>query len=162
MKLVKYLLITSIVVFTGCATIMGDNKQNVTITSEPGNASFKITDEKGTEIKAGKLPETLSLDKSDGTYFGGKTYSVEISMTGYEKKTVTIKATPNGWFVGGNIIFGGLIGWLVVDPLSGAMYNLTPNEIKADLQKNTSQTDIHVVLLKDVPEEFHAKMNRLN
>ena len=29
----------------------------------------------------------------------------------------------DGWYIG-NIVFGGLIGWLVVDPASGAMWKL--------------------------------------
>jgi hypothetical protein len=35
--------------------------------------------------------------------------------------------------VGGNIVFGGLIGWFLVDPFSGKMYNKAPETITANL-----------------------------
>ena len=38
-----------------------------------------------------------------------------------------IKPTPNGWYLAGNFIFGGLLGWLIVDPATGAMWNLKPH-----------------------------------
>ena len=39
----------------------------------------------------------------------------------------------DGWYIGGNILVGGLIGWFIVDPLTGAMYTL-PKEVNADLR----------------------------
>lgn len=44
-----------------------------------------------------------------------------------------IKASANGWYIGGNIVFGGLIGWLAVDPFNGGMYTLKPKETNAIL-----------------------------
>ena len=40
---------------------------------------------------------------------------------GYEPVTLPIKANANGWYIGGNLVFGGLIGWLAVDPFNGGM-----------------------------------------
>tara|TARA_B100001123_G_C14823115_1_gene833058 strand:+ start:31 stop:519 length:489 start_codon:yes stop_codon:yes gene_type:complete len=162
MKKITSLLIIASVALSGCATIMGEKEQTVKISSTPDKAEFTITDEKNTEIESGNTPKTVTLDKGDGSYFGGKTYNVEFKMAGYESKTVTIHSKANGWYIGGNIIFGGLIGWLIVDPFTGAMYNLTPDEVDADLEKTTSQSDIHVVLLKDVPKALHSKMKKLN
>ena len=175
MKKITSLLMVVSVALNGCATIMGDTKQNVTITSEPDKAAFTITDEKGVKIKSGNLPETISLDKSDGSYFGGKTYTVEISMDGYQTKQVIVNSKANGWFVGGNLIFGGLIGWLIVDPFTGAMYNLSPDQVNGDLEKSTrapnlslagnsdsKNRSIHMVLYKDVPKALRSKMKKLN
>jgi hypothetical protein len=38
----------------------------------------------------------------------------------------------DGWYFG-NLLFGGLIGLLIVDPATGAMYKLEPNEINCNL-----------------------------
>jgi hypothetical protein len=38
----------------------------------------------------------------------------------------------NGWYVG-NVIFGGLVGFLIVDPLTGAMWVLEPKDVKESL-----------------------------
>ncbi|MGC3873503.1 hypothetical protein ACPF7Z_09570 [Halomonas sp. GXIMD04776] len=148
---------------SGCATIVGDKDQTVTINSSPSNADVVITDETSNQIFAGQTPTTVQLNKSDGSYFGGKTYTVEISKEGYEERTLMINATPNGWYIGGNILFGGLIGWLVVDPLTGAMYNLSPDQISADLGEyvaydNNGDSQISLVLLEDVPADLKDEL----
>jgi len=33
------------------------------------------------------------------------------------------------WYLAGNIVFGGIAGWLIVDPLTGAMWRLSPKEV---------------------------------
>src|SRR5436305_14092712 len=43
-----------------------------------------------------------------------------------------VHATINGWYFG-NLAFGGVIGMLVVDPLTGAMYTLEPDQIDQTL-----------------------------
>ena len=55
---------------SGCATIMGDKTQMIPISSTPSDASIVITDERGTEIFKGKTPTSVTLEKSDGTYWG--------------------------------------------------------------------------------------------
>ena len=40
-----------------------------------------------------------------------------------------------------NIIFGGLIGWFIVDPLNGAMYNLSPKQIGVSLGEKSSHNN---------------------
>ena len=60
----------------GCATILGDKTQLIPISSTPGAADIVITDEKGARIFEGKTPTTVTLQKSDGSYFGGKDFIV--------------------------------------------------------------------------------------
>jgi hypothetical protein len=122
-------LLAATLVVTGCATIVGSPTHLMPINSTPSEASVAITDEKGTNIFKGTTPTSVMLMKSDGSYWGGKTYTVVLSKAGYEDQTVTVKASPNGWYIGGNFIFGGLIGWLIVDPLNGHMYNLEPDNV---------------------------------
>ncbi|OAT60926.1 hypothetical protein M993_00400 [Obesumbacterium proteus ATCC 12841] len=73
------------------------------------------------------------LAKSDGSYFGKKNYQITFSKADFQPVTLPIKASANGWYIGGNILFGGLIGWLVVDPFNGGMYSLSPKETNAML-----------------------------
>ncbi|MBZ9557903.1 MULTISPECIES: hypothetical protein [Modicisalibacter] len=151
------------VMLSGCATIVGDRDETITLKSQPADADIVITDERGETIFSGTTPTTTQLKKSDGSYFGGKTYTVEISKAGYEARTLTIDSTANGWYIGGNLLFGGLIGWLVVDPMTGAMYNLSPNEINAELHQElaTSTADegaLNIVLLEDVPSRLRDEL----
>lgn len=155
---------------TGCASIMGSDVHSMPITSTPSDAGIRITDEKGLDVFQGKTPTTVTLKKSDGTYFGKKSYTVTISKPGYETQTIAVTANPNGWYIGGNIIFGGLIGWLIVDPMTGKMYNLSPETITSSLPEgaktshNNTSTDggITVMLVQDVPLALRDKMTALN
>jgi len=150
----------------GCATIMGDKTQLLGIKSTPDAALIKITDEKGSQVFDGKTPTTVTLQKGDGSYFGGKTYQVSITKEGYKPATVTLNSKVNGWYVG-NILFGGLIGWLIVDPFTGAMYNLKPENIDTQLSaqgvSGTADEDgLHIVLLEDIPSPVRHRLERIN
>lgn len=55
---------------------------------------------------------------------------------------MTITGSMSGWYIG-NILFGGLIGMLAVDPVTGAMYVL-PESVSQSLDAEapkTSQAD---------------------
>jgi len=93
---------------------------------------------------------------------------VRITKDGYEEQSIPIKSSPNGWYIGGNLIFGGLIGWFIVDPLSGAMYTLSPEKVSAAMGEKTAHNNhatdgsISIVLLQDVPYSLRKEMKRLN
>lgn len=154
----------------GCATIMGSDAHIMPISSTPNDASIRITDEKGLEIFKGNTPTTVTLKKSDGGYFGKKSYTVTIAKEGFETQTIPVIASPNGWYIGGNLVFGGLVGWLIVDPLNGKMYNLSPEIITANLPATTKTSHnnkaidggITVMLIQDVPENLRGTMKALN
>ncbi|NRT58146.1 hypothetical protein [Sphaerotilus uruguayifluvii] len=155
---------------SACATIMGQPTQLVPIASTPSDASISITDEGGTEIFRGRTPTSVTLPKSTGRYWGGKSFKVVITKDGYQTQTIPVTSAPNGWYLAGNFLFGGLIGWFVVDPLSGSMYTLSPDAISAQMSASTAQShnnratdgSISIVLLQDVPAALRDKMVRVN
>ena len=167
-KTILSVAIVASLTLSGCATIMGDKTQLMPILSTPSDASIVITDEKGAEIFKGSTPTSVTLKKSDGSYWGKKSYAVKISKEGYDEQTIPITASANGYYIGGNILFGGLIGWFIVDPNNGAMYTLSPGEINSTLGEkaahNNSATDnsISIVLIEDVPNSLLDKMTRVN
>lgn len=126
-------LVLGVVMLSGCATIVGDDAQVVQINSEPTGAEFQITDETGKLMAQGKTPQSVSLLKSDGSYFGKKSYQITYTKEGFQPVSLPVRATANGWYIGGNFVFGGLIGWLAVDPFNGGMYTLKPKEANATL-----------------------------
>ncbi|MFN2119723.1 MAG: hypothetical protein ACK2T0_04990 [Anaerolineales bacterium] len=168
MKRLSYLLVLSTVLLTGCATIMGHPTQMVPISSTPSGAKVTITDETGAMIYTGVTPASVTLKKSDGSYWGKKSYKVIISKPGYQKVVIPITAHANGWYIGGNFVFGGLIGWFIIDPLNGDMYTLSPQKVAGTLgqkqARNTSGTNgrISIVLLQDVPTSLRSQMKRIN
>ncbi len=167
----KKLVITSaaalLVTLQGCATIVGDASQTIPITSTPSEAHISIKDEKGVDIFAGQTPTTVTLQKADGSYFGGKTYTVTIDKEGYKTQTIMINAKVNGWYLGGNLIFGGLIGWFIVDPLTGKMYKLSAESVNAALPvsstaKTNSDKVLHIALLQDLTDAQRSKLIPIN
>ena len=163
----KPLSLILVLVFAGCATIIGDRTHLMPINSTPDSATVLITDEKGLQVFRGQTPTSVTLQKSDGSYWGGKDYTVTISKEGYDAQTIAVTSSPNGWYIAGNLVFGGLIGWFIVDPFNGAMYNLSPEQITASMGEKTSYNNnfsegaISIVLLEDVPQQLRDKMIRI-
>ena len=153
---------------TGCASIMGSPTQTVPIASTPSEARVVITDEAGTEVFSGTTPTSVTLNKSTGRYFGGKSFVVKISKPGFKTQEIPVQSNVNGWYIGGNILFGGLIGWFIVDPLGGGMYTLSPENVNSALPAGTAHNNsakdgsISIVLLQDVPVALRDKMVRVN
>jgi hypothetical protein len=157
-------LLPASLLLASCASIVGDAAKTVNVSSQPSDANVAITDETGKEIFAGTTPTTVSLEKSDGSYWGGKEYTVRFSKEGFQTQTVRLETTPNGWYLAGNLVFGGLIGWFIVDPFSGKMYALSPDEVNATLPEGSqvSANELRIVLLEDVSEAMREKMTAIN
>ena len=150
-----YLLISS------CATIIGTPIQSVSLNSSPNGARITITDEAGMSAFSGTTPTTVTLNKHNGQYFGGKHYTIKIEKNGYQSQSLVLNAHVNGWYIAGNFLFGGFIGWLIVDPFNGGMYTLAPEAINANLSKDhnkhaANMQSINICLLEDVPEHLRS------
>ena len=109
---------------SSCATIISGSKQNVKFSSDPSTATILID-----EVEVGKTPFEIKLERKSE-------HRVMIKLEGYQNYETKLTKKFNGWYLG-NIIFGGLIG-LIIDPITGAMYDLTPNEINAQMNKGTA------------------------
>ncbi|AZF05989.1 hypothetical protein [Pseudomonas sp. R5-89-07] len=112
----------AMVVISGCASIVSDSKPKVGLYSVPTNANYVIKNSNGAVLSKGVTPGTALLETSRG-YFKSQSYTVTFQKEGYTETTVPLKSTVSGWYWG-NLLIGGLIGMLIVDPLTGAMYTL--------------------------------------
>ena len=106
----------------GCASIMHGTSQKVGISSSPTGATVTVDNK-----PLGNTPLFADLKR-------GEEHVVTIEMAGYEKSQLTLTKSVSGW-VWGNIVFGCLIG-LAVDAISGGLYNLSPEQLNAELRKN--------------------------
>jgi|APFre7841882630_1041343.scaffolds.fasta_scaffold101376_1 hypothetical protein len=155
-------MVMAIFILVGCASIVSKSNWPVAFKSTPDQADISITDVKdGKEIFKGITPTIVTLS-SKGGYFKGKTYMVQISKEGFNTQKIEILSNINGWYFG-NILLGGLIGMLIVDPLTGAMWTLEPKEINLTLQGKTSEVPsdqriLSIVLFKDVPDQLQDKL----
>lgn len=117
---------------TGCASIMSGSVQTVKIATEPEDAQMVMTNKAGEVVCKAQTPLLVNLKKSRG-YFKGETYTVKLNKAGYKEQSFVIDSQPSGWYIAGNLVFGGLIGWLAVDPATGAMFTLSPDEVNIKL-----------------------------
>lgn len=116
---------------TGCAALVGSNDETVTISSSPDNAFFIIADQSGAIVTTGTTPQTVTLKKSDGSYFGKREYTLTLKQDGYYSLIVPLEMRFSHWYTLGNIIFLGIPGWFIVDPWFGGMYTFKTDRINA-------------------------------
>ena len=144
----KFLAISSILLLTGCASIVSKSSWPITINSSPSEAKIYIKDKKGIEIYTGNTPATLKL-KSGAGFFSKARYQVTFEKVGYDKKVVPVEFKLNGWYFG-NIIFGGPLGLLIIDPATGAMFKLETEFLNETLTKSVANVDTKELKLLDI------------
>lgn len=134
-NLLKAVTFTSLITLTGCASIVSKSNWPVSIKSDPPGAEVTISDDNGKEVHRGVTPMTVKL-KSSGGFLIPEDYLIDMKLAGYKDDRGVIKAGVNPWYCG-NIIFGSVIGLLIVDPATGAMWKL-PGEYNVRLSATPS------------------------
>jgi len=138
---------------TSCASIFSSNTYPVAITSSPDHVNFTITNQAGEIVHSGLTPQTVTL-KSSPKYFTKARYTIRYEKAGYGTQEVPLTAAIDGWYWG-NLLIGGVIGMMIVDPLTGSMWKL-PEEKNIALQKtvasySSDEKALHVVSLSNIP-----------
>lgn len=119
-KTTSVIIIASILVFSGCATLFKGTSETVSLGAEPPaevyvNGTYR-----------GDTPVKLDL-KSD------KEYNIEFRKEGFERKTVHISNSVGaGWIV--LDVLGGLVP-VIVDAATGAWYQLDQKMVNATLRE---------------------------
>ena len=146
---------------SGCASIISGKTQTMTFQSTPELSDITILNRDGKKIHVGKAPVTVSLNRGAG-FFVPERYTVIFEKEGYEKKEIKVTSSMNGWYIG-NILFGGVIGLLIVDPATGAMYSLNTkdtNVVLNDLKKENLQANaqsLTIVSTNELSDEVLEK-----
>lgn len=129
---------------SSCATMVSGSKQNVKFSSNPSTATIFID-----EVEVGKTPFEIKLERKSE-------HSVMIKLEGYQTYETKLTKKFNAWYIG-NILFGGLIG-IIIDPITGAMYNLSPDQINAQMTKGTAfksnGKDIYVAVALNIDPDW--------
>ncbi|EPR71879.1 hypothetical protein ADIWIN_3077 [Winogradskyella psychrotolerans RS-3] len=120
----KSILFLSVLLLSSCATIISGSRQNVEITSEPSSAKVYIN-----EIEIGQTPVQKNLKRN-------QEYQLTLKLDGYKTYETKLEKKFNAWYIG-NVLIGGIIG-LVIDPITGAMHKLKPEEIDGNLKRGTT------------------------
>ncbi|MEQ8478718.1 hypothetical protein [Fulvivirga sp.] len=148
-----------VIIFSSCASIVSKSSYPIVINSKPASAKLKITDGKGRSVFEGTTPATLSLKSGQG-YFKRASYQVHFSLDGYDDRVVPLNCKIDGWYFG-NLIFGGALGLLIVDPATGAMYKLETDIIVETLSKSTASIDekeLRILDVNSIPQEWKSHL----
>jgi hypothetical protein len=151
-------IITTCVFLSGCASIVSKTNWPVSIDSKPEGVHVSITNKSGKEVFSGKTPAVTKL-KSGSGFFSKESYTVVLTYKGIEKRTINLECTINGWYFG-NILFGGLIGMLIIDPATGAMYRLEKKDIY-EVFKEDKTSQLNILDINNIPLEWRTSLIEL-
>lgn len=150
---VRLFVLCYFLLFVGCAaTFMRGTSQIVQFNINPPGSTIEIEGQEYTS------PASVELDRNGS-------YRVELKREGYATQTIMIrKKVSGGW------VFWGLVtGWIIVDLITGAIYELSPDSVTVSLESLTgkSSLDISVMLSKngegiivDSPQPVHMKIEQ--
>ncbi|OGW15865.1 MAG: hypothetical protein A3G93_00435 [Nitrospinae bacterium RIFCSPLOWO2_12_FULL_45_22] len=105
-----------------CATIMKDKMDLISFSSEPDGAKIHVDN-----YPVAETPASVPLERTK--------HSINFKKEGYQTGTAIIDRRLDwGWYIFGNIVFGGIVGW-IVDALTNEMWNLEPKRVHVVLEK---------------------------
>jgi hypothetical protein len=150
---------------SGCATIVHSGPRNIPIASTPKGAKVSIYDRMDSLVMVNTTPFVAPLNTKFG-YFKSQSYRLVFEMPGYNPAEINLNSSVSGWYFG-NLLFGGVIGMLIVDPLTGAMFNLTPEKIEQHMSPAQAQLirngqGLLIVLAAQTTQQERDDMVRVN
>jgi hypothetical protein len=140
----------------GCASIVSRSSYPVMIDSTPDGAEVIVTDHYGKEFASGVTPLHVTL-KSYRSMFAKADYLVKFRKPGYREVALSLNATIDGWYFGNLLLPGGLIGLLIVDPATGAMWQLETDYLHATLRPE-ELAGLTVLDISQATDEMKAHM----
>jgi len=101
------------------------------VASTPPGAKVSIYDRSNRLVQVSTTPFLATLP-TKFAYFKGQDYRLVFELPAYATAQVHLQTTVSRWYYG-NLLFGGLLGLVIVDPSTGAMFNLAPQQIEQPL-----------------------------
>ena len=138
MRTTKFLLLLcllfSILFSVGCATVFSGTKEKINLNSAPKGANVQIKSKSGNYFKSTTTPATIKLPRRND-------YILKFGLDGYqtEERQIFRKFNQTACFSYYFYIIPGLI-----DLATGAHWNLRPDDIYVNLQRNTAMTDLAI------------------
>ncbi|ANE52175.1 hypothetical protein [Flavisolibacter tropicus] len=162
MEMARSILLCALLfIITRCASIVSSTSWPFAIDTHPEGAEVRITNRRGEEIFRSKTPTVVRL-KSGAGFFIKESYVVTLSMNGYDTKKINVECKLNGWYFG-NAFIGGLIGFLIVDPATGAMYRLASTGITENMTKQYSTgVTLNILDKNNVPKDWERNLEKIN
>ena len=88
-------------------------------------------------------------------------YTIHFEKEGFKKTTFTLTAGINGWYWG-NFAIGGALGFLIIDPATGALYRLK-TEVNQTLDTEaTTRRDLVIKSRDELSVDEEKNLQRIN
>jgi len=131
-KIFTFSFAVTFLTLTSCASIIRGSKENFVFSSNPQGATLEIFDKNNTAVAKLTTPAQIALKKGAG-FFSGQSYTAKVTKEGYKPSSFRIDNDLNiGAYLVGNIVFVGILGYVIIDPLTGAMWNLEASNVTTD------------------------------
>jgi hypothetical protein len=114
-----------------------------------GPTTITVRDRDGKVLQTATAPFTLTVERGSG-YFKGNALTATATAADGTTETREIDTSVSGWYWG-NLVFGGLIGMVIVDPLTGAMFYL-PDDVNMNPVAATAPSSTARQSSRDIPE----------
>lgn len=155
------------ILLSSCASILSKSTYPLAISTDPSGAEILIKDGKGNTIFEDRSPATVNLKASQG-FFKKAQYSVTISQSGFQSKTVPVNFKVDGWYWG-NLLLGGVVGMLIVDPATGAMYKIENESMTIRLnESNTGDAfasntpSLEILTIDKLPKNYRGSLVKVD
>lgn len=124
--LAAFVLVLTMLTTSGCASVMASGPRKIPIASQPAGAKVSIYNRSNELVTVQTTPFVAQLTPRH-RYFRGQRYRIVFEMEGYETAEAQLNPRVGPWYLG-NLLWG-LAGFLIVDPATGAMFRLEPDEL---------------------------------
>lgn len=129
--LMVFVSVLMMMALSGCASVMHSGLREIPIASQPPGAKVSIYNRKNVLVTSQTTPFVAQLSPRL-RFFQGQTYRVVFELEGFAPAEVQLKPKVSAWYFG-NLVLGGPVGMLVIDPATGSMFNLVPDKIEQSL-----------------------------
>ena len=106
------------ILLSGCATVFSDHEQEVSFTADTPTR-YTVTNQAGRQVAGGVTPSKHTLNAAAG-YFDVERYPVQAG-----NKKIIVDSSVSPWYWAG--FLWPFTSMLIIDPLTGDMYELPDN-----------------------------------
>lgn len=133
MRIASTVLIAALAMMgaSGCASVVHSGPREIAIASQPPGAQVSIYNRENELVTSQTTPFVAQLSPKR-RFFQGQTYRVVFEKEGFSPTEVQLEPKVSAWYFG-NILLGGPVGMFIVDPATGFMFNLVPDEVDQTL-----------------------------
>ena len=152
----------SIIVFLANFSIADKFQHPMNLSTAPQDTKIIIENHKGENVYRGLSPVIISIKSSNGIIEPAE-YRIYVDTEGCKKHIINIRCNNDEWYIG-NIAFGKLINWIVVEPCTGNMWMLTKNinDYLSIKQPTSACKKLCISTRKQVPRELENKLIKIN